>query len=79
MYAKVRLSFKNLAMTLGSCRVKTEDGAGAGLQNVLVNLFVIAQYAIKHKMACIPLQQSSRRALLELSLGKAQCVHMQLQ
>ena len=32
-------------MTLGSCRVKTEDSLGAGPQNMFVVLFLMAQYA----------------------------------
>jgi len=38
-------SLKNLAMTLGLCRVKKEDSIGAGPQNMFVNLLPMAQYA----------------------------------
>jgi len=39
---------KNLAMTLGSCRVKKEDSVGAGPQNMFVNLFLMAQFFFLH-------------------------------
>ena len=49
MFLCSRQSLKNLAVTLGSCKINVEENVGAGLQNMFVNLFLMAKYAGQYK------------------------------
>lgn len=40
-----KYSFRNLALTLGSCKAKKQDNVGAGPHKILVNLLLIEQHA----------------------------------